>query len=1101
MGAGETGDQEAVAANNTPFAYVYRDGEPVFRDASQPQQYFPGSKLIVHNALNSDAAPVEILNTLFPDGNYDAKDLTVSNDGKYLLFSARGDKGQSWNIYEYAFEQQELQRIIRDDDRANAGNDTAPVYSNSRIIFSSDRSTTDDGTHLYIMERDGSDLTQITEGQQQDVDVTALGSGNVVFTRQNTSEPSMSAALVSGLTDPFERAKQPQLMKLNADGQSLQPLTNQISLPTQQLSGLVQGHAGRLMALSGTQNSPLAGGQIIEFSGNKNNQSASADQSPAAEVQAQYEELRGRSLTSDNAEPSSNTTSTLGWYSAFWPYRDGSSRMLVSWSQCYKNEGRTVRLCENGENLENVDPRYGIWVFDANENSRRPVLRAKVGRIYSEVVLGYPNENNGLPFDALPPGEPIQPPVTPDPDKPDTDKPGSGDPDTDKPGSGDPDTDKPGSGDPDTDKPGGGDPDTGNPDTGDPDTPDTNASGQAISGDFTINEDDTLVFGFDTTKITGFSQLTKLVITDVPAGVTLAPATDLGAGRWQVSAAQLASLKLTPITHSADDLVLKTEATFVNTNGPGDADDKSRSYNGSLNIVIYAVADVPSLSVKRLDGSEGDDGNDGDNSKNKKTVRVEVSHRLNDTDGSETFTSMKVSGLPPMAIVQDASLLVADNSWQLDDVLSNSITIDLAADHTESFTLTLVAANQDIDNDDQLGGDESVRPLSRNQIQATLNITIDVDEPVDEGVGIIHLRSIYAKGLNDQSEQGITTLANPTLSPMVDRSARFVRVLVERSVGSEQFDIAGYAPVQPDGSVLFASSSTARMTLEVVNRYGKALNEMAGSDYRYQNFARSKQYFTVIEGEVQHYIGFSDNGDLVPMLDNVGANAGAATNQWPGVTSDLTARVGETMAQTLARHQPDNKRLRGDLIYNNPWTANTADAIAVTMSSLTTEKPTTVSCETNWQDDCVIDARYDNHIEPVLDKINRVFIELSLLGAGSSDGTTITYDRLFTNWTPFMYLLNRYSTVNPASCRRILPPPSIEPENDCFTCYAQSLMNKNGAVLSANFFDLFDNDEDDDHSFFRPVDLTEEQRERYKNALSPAELRLIAEWLDQGAPR
>ena len=100
-----------------------------------------------------------------------------------------------------------------------------------------------------------------------------------------------------------------------------------------------------------------------------------------------------------------------------------------------------------------------------------------------------------------------------------------------------------------------------------------------------------------------------------------------------------------------------------------------------------------------------------------------------------------------------------------------------------------------------------------------------------------------------------------------------------------------------------------------------------------------------------------------------------------------------------------------------------------------------------------------------------------------------------------MHILNSFSAVQPMNCRRLVEPPfAIAPTNDCFTCYSQRLMSHNGAVQSGNFFGVFDNDADDDHSFFRPVDpvVNEWIREQHRGLLTTAELRMIAEWLDQG---
>ena len=59
-------------------------------------------------------------------------------------------------------------------------------------------------------------------------------------------------------------------------------------------------------------------------------------------------------------------------------------------------------------------------------------------------------------------------------------------------------------------------------------------------------------------------------------------------------------------------------------------------------------------------------------------------------------------------------------------------------------------------------------------------------------------------------------------------------------------------------------------------------------------------------------------------------------------------------------------------------------------------------------------------------------------------------------------------------------------------------MSARGAIASARFFRLFDDDTDDD---IYEIDLTSTTKDLsdHKGWLTPAELRLIAEWLDTGA--
>ena len=74
--------QEDVIASGTPFAFVSRDSRGVqdalSTNSLQPSAFNPGARLYVRSAISSEAADVEILNSVFGDQAYDVKDLSVS---------------------------------------------------------------------------------------------------------------------------------------------------------------------------------------------------------------------------------------------------------------------------------------------------------------------------------------------------------------------------------------------------------------------------------------------------------------------------------------------------------------------------------------------------------------------------------------------------------------------------------------------------------------------------------------------------------------------------------------------------------------------------------------------------------------------------------------------------------------------------------------------------------------------------------------------------------------------------------------------------------------------------------------------------------------
>jgi hypothetical protein len=189
--------------------------------------------------------------------------------------------------------------------------------------------------------------------------------------------------------------------------------------------------------------------------------------------------------------------------------------------------------------------------------------------------------------------------------------------------------------------------------------------------------------------------------------------------------------------------------------------------------------------------------------------------------------------------------------------------------------------------------------------------------------------------------------------------------------------------------------------------------------------------------------------------------------------------------------------------------------LAIDYQGITTPKPMTISCQENWSPGCVVKINYPTHIQPLWEKTGRgsldkacvdchderSFTRLNLRADLNGANKLASYDRIFAQEASYMHILNRFEAVNASNCRRYVELPfEAQPTNDCFTCYSQQLMSHAGAVQSGNFFDVFDDDSDDDHSFFRPIAEAEAQaiRDQHRGLLTASERRMIAEWLDQG---
>jgi hypothetical protein len=389
---------------------------------------------------------------------------------------------------------------------------------------------------------------------------------------------------------------------------------------------------------------------------------------------------------------------------------------------------------------------------------------------------------------------------------------------------------------------------------------------------------------------------------------------------------------------------------------------------------------------------------------------------------------------------------------------------------------------------------------------------------------VIHIQSVYDVSGVDRSEFGIKSMANPLENPLDNRSERFVRVLTENEYGD--LELQGYTDIQPDGSVIFEVPANTPYTFEVVNKYAKALNSdvMAGSEFPYDYLQRHPGKLSAAKDETQQC-----QGCHIPGLDydhssgaakSVNLGALAASVAWPNSNpAILSESIGDTMAQALYQAIDKVGELTPNLSYQDHWTvldANKNATIVTSYDQLTTDQPISVTCQQEITADCVARISYADHIKPIWKEGGRdqdgnscvdchdsrgfTKLDLSDVVMPSVDGKLASYIALFDTQRSYMFLSSEFSEVSQNHCRRtVLPPFLTEPENDCFSCFDQALMNNKGAIPSANFFDLFDNDSDDIHWLFNPAGYSDEVKALHSGMLNGSETKVIAEWIDMGA--
>ncbi|WP_372972502.1 hypothetical protein [Marinobacter sp.] len=262
----------------------------------------------------------------------------------------------------------------------------------------------------------------------------------------------------------------------------------------------------------------------------------------------------------------------------------------------------------------------------------------------------------------------------------------------------------------------------------------------------------------------------------------------------------------------------------------------------------------------------------------------------------------------------------------------------------------------------------------------------DARELVNEGLGIVHIRSVYDFDGVDTASSGIGVMANPGVTPPDQRPARFVRfekpVSIPdddvRAINNADFgisraqgmrEILGYVPVEPDGSVRAAVPANVAFAISVVDARGRRTSP------RHQNWLQLRP------GETLTCNGCHTANSDVPhghyRADPPPANAGAPTSnlEFPGTSSALWAEMGETMAETWSRHN-QVRRLTPDVEFEDQWARPGEEVASFVLSygDLDTPAPVSAACQADWSAYCRAVINYETHIHPLWSK-DRVLLD------------------------------------------------------------------------------------------------------------------------------
>ena len=399
---------------------VQQDDLRVLRDA------VPSADLFMRATASPSATETNITARLTAGASWDVKDVDTSADGTKVAFAMRGplamnqDPKQppSWRIYEYVIATNNLHAVINpatDPDPLTV-NDVSPHYlPDGRILFSSTRQTQSKGILLdegkpqfeaqdedrnesafvlEVMNADGTGVHQISFNQSHDRDATVLANGRVLWSRWDHAPGKDAMHLYSANPDGTD-------LELYYGANSHMTGTNNTVVEFVQPR---QMQDGRTLALIRQYTGVDFGGNLVIIDG--------AHYAENTQPLAANSSLTGPAQTPATTNPVQTIPgpSPGGRFNSGYPLQDGTSRILVSWSQCRlidntQTPPASVPCTSNAlaqPNVQAAPPLYSVWMFDPVQNTLMPLMSPVEGIMVTDVAVAQPHPLPAVILDKVP---------------------------------------------------------------------------------------------------------------------------------------------------------------------------------------------------------------------------------------------------------------------------------------------------------------------------------------------------------------------------------------------------------------------------------------------------------------------------------------------------------------------------------------------------------------------------------------------------------------------------------------------------------------------------------------------------------------------------